>query len=403
MTMLTAPNTPLTTMSFAPTPQLILRPGALDMVGTLVRRYGRRVVVLCGERSLRGANHWSVLQQSLDKASIQRQFFTVAHEPSPELVDSLADKARSFGAEAVISIGGGSVMDCAKAVGAMATIEAPVAEFLEGVGSREHPGTTLPHLALPTTAGTGSEATKNAVLSRIGEQGFKSSLRHDNFIPTIALIDPLLHCSCPPAVSASTGMDALTQLIESYTSSAAHPLSDALALSGIQAVGSSLIAIATSEAENVELRGAMAYGAYLSGVTLANVGLGIVHGLASPLGSLVPIPHGVVCGTLLAEATRQNIRALQNEAAGEQNQLMLKKYAFVGQLLGKERCSSVPEGCEQLLRVLTSWTEHLGLARLDTYGITEAQLSRIAEGKVLKNNAVKLDKKSILAILHARL
>jgi alcohol dehydrogenase class IV len=401
--MLIAPPTPCTTVNFSATPQLILRPGALDMVGTLVRRYGRRVVLITGESSLRGTNHWTRLHQSLDKEGIRAESFTVAQEPTPELVDSLAAKARSLQAEAVISIGGGSVMDCAKAVGAMATIEAPATSFLEGIGTSHHPGTTLPHLALPTTAGTGSEATKNAVLSRIGPLGFKSSLRHDNFIPTIALIDPLLQLSCPPRVSASTGMDALTQLIESYLSTAAHPLSDALALSGIQAVGSSLLAIATTEGDSVELRTAMAYGAYLSGVTLANVGLGVVHGLASPLGCLVEIPHGVVCGTLLAEATRHNISALNNDSEHDQSQAMLKKYAFVGQLLGGVTCRDVQEGCEQLLTVLTSWTELLGMARLREYGITREQLDRVAEGKVLKNNPVNLDKNSILEILNSRL
>ena len=173
-----------------------------------------------------------------------------------------------------------------------------IINYLEGV-ELNPPGSTVSFIAVPTTAGTGSEATKNAVISSIGESGFKKSLRHDNFIPDIAVIDPQLMLSCPETLTAACGLDAIAQLLESYVSSKSNPITDALAFDALtKAIPAFEVAVKDGH-KNLEARASMAYGALISGITLANAGLGIVHGFASPIGGFFDIPHGVVCGTLL--------------------------------------------------------------------------------------------------------
>ena len=193
-----------------------------------------------------------------------------------------------------------------------------VLDHLEDVGRNvPHSGVKLPFVAVPTTSGTGGEMTKNAVLSDVGPDGYKKSLRHDAFIPDAVILDPELMLSCPPAITAACGMDAFTQLLEPYLSPAASPVTDSLALGAMERVRDNLAAACGEGAGDVEVRAGMAYAAMISGIALANAGLGIVHGLASPIGGFFPVPHGVVCGTLVAPATEANIRALRAAAAGD--------------------------------------------------------------------------------------
>lgn len=253
------------------------------------------------------ASHRScrVLLERLESEGVRTAEAVVRGEPTPEEVDAICAIHRRMDVSAIVGVGGGSVMDTAKAVAAMLTVDDPVMNYLEGVGTKTHPGTRLPLALCPTTAGTGSEATKNAVLSRTGEGGFKRSLRHDRFVPDLAVVDPALMTSCPLSIAAATGMDALTQLIESWLSVKANRLTDALCLPAIVEALPALERMAAdwedaSKPEaRLEIMDAMAHAAYVSGVTLANAGLGTVHGFASTVGGAIPAPHGVVCGTLL--------------------------------------------------------------------------------------------------------
>jgi len=303
--------------------------------------------------------------------------------------------------DAVVAIGGGSVIDCGKAIAAMLPLREPVTPYLEGVGTKTHPGKALPFIAVPTTAGTGSEATKNAVISQVGQKGFKKSLRHDHFTPVCAIVDPELTLTCPPQVTAACGMDALTQLLESYVSPQASPVTDALALNGMKHVRSALLPASTHQGDDIELRASLAYAAFLSGVTLANAGLGIIHGLAAPLGAMVHIPHGIVCATLLAEACRMNIRRIR-ELRGPEDSVLVK-YARVGQVLSLDPDADIPTACDLLLKTVDEWTEMLSIPRLGHYGVRECDLENLALQAGQKTNPVQLELKDIKAILRARL
>jgi alcohol dehydrogenase class IV len=274
----------------------------------------------------------------------------------------------------------------------------PSIEFLEGVGSRSPSGRKIPFIAVPTTSGTGSEATKNAVLSSLSHGGFKKSLRHEGYVPNLAILDPELTLSCPPDVTAACGMDAVTQLLEAFVSTNSNPLTDALARSGLSASGRSLERAVESGETDLEARGEMAYAAYLSGVVLANAGLGVVHGIASPLGGHFPISHGVICGTLIAEASHTMIRRLTEEGRVE----ALSKYAEAGALLSLRDSGSLEGNCELLVATLGSWIERFALPGLGSFGLDEEDLRSIARESGSKSSPVVLTEAEIFEIMQAR-
>ena len=386
---------------FYRSPRVIFGPGRLSELGALAAPFGSLALVVTGANSLDRSGYWDRIVRSLEHSSVVFQRFKVKGESSPDLVDSAVREFRQNPPDVVLAVGGGSVVDSAKAVAAMLPLGEPVTPYLEGVGDKDHPGKTLPLIAVPTTAGTGSEATKNAVLSRIGKGGFKKSLRHDNFTPLCALLDPELTLNAPPPVTAACGMDAFTQLLESYVSPKGSPLTDALALSGIEHVAPALVPAATDRGEDIELRSALLYGAFLSGITLANAGLGIIHGLAGPLGALIPMPHGMVCATLLAESCRMNIRRIR-EQRGKKDP-MLARYGRVGRILSRKPSADHDQACELLLDTLEEWTEKLRIPRLGDYGLEASDLDGLAARAGQKANPVLLSPEDVKALLKARL
>jgi alcohol dehydrogenase len=328
----------------------------------------------------------------------------VSGEPSPERVDDAVRAWGGRGVDVVVGIGGGSVLDAAKAIAGLLRPGNSVMDHLEGVGpERPYRGPTTPFLAVPTTAGTGSEATKNAVLSRHGADGFKKSFRDDALVAEVAIVDPDLLTGCPPELIAANGMDAFTQLLESYVSTRANPFTDALALSGMRAVRDGLVEWYERGDAAREARAQMAYASLVSGVCLAQTGLGSVHGLASPLGAFFPIAHGVVCGTLVAAATRVNIDATR---AREPYNAALAKYAEVGRLLGGDTGADDGDACEVLVGTLEQWTERLALPRLGTLGVAESDVDRIvahSRGSSMKTNPVVLTDAEVRRVVEARL
>jgi alcohol dehydrogenase len=387
--------------TFGRCPRIVFGAGSFQELGVIAGNLGRKALLVTGASSLQASGRLAALLEDLERRSIQHVHLAVQGEPSPELVDTVVREHRGLGIEFVLAVGGGSAVDAGKAVSAMLPLGAPVMDYLEGMGNATHTGVKLPFIAVPTTAGTGSEATNNAVLSRTGPGGFKRSLRHENFYPDVALVDPELALSCPSAVSASCGMDAFTQLLESYVSTRAAPLTDALAWSGMERVRDTLLAVCGERGGDVEARTGMAYAALASGMTLANAGLGVVHGFASAIGSLFAIPHGVVCGTLLAEATRANISCL--ERMGAKGEEALEKYALAGAMLSGRLDGDVLEGCVILLDTLDAWTEELRLPRLRDYGIKESDIGAILDETSPKANPAALSRMELADILSRRI
>jgi alcohol dehydrogenase len=330
--------------------------------------------------------------------------YQVVGEPSPQLVDDAAMAYREADIDVVLGIGGGSVLDAAKAVAGLLRVPNSVMDYLEGVGPElPYVGESVPFIAVPTTAGTGSEATKNAVLSIQGPEGFKKSFRHEALVAQYAVLDPELLTTCPRPQIAANGMDALTQLLESYVSTKANPFTDALAVSGIEAVRDGLFEWLDETPQAGEGRARMAYAAWLSGITLAQAGLGSVHGLAAPLGAYFPIPHGVACGTMLSTCTRTNIRAL---AQREPNHPALIKYARIGRLLAKQPQLNDDNAREDLLDRIERWTAKLELPRLSAYGMRREDIPKVVahcRGNSMKTNPIVVTDEEVAAMLLARL
>lgn len=371
-------------------PRLIVQEdGIAQLPGLLGDDAHTAVIIVTGGRSIRGREQWARLMDALLEQGLEFLEFTVRGEPSPGSVDAIVSETRRElpQCSAVVAIGGGSVIDTGKAAAAglgLAGEESSggIGRYLEGVGDLDHPGRTLLLYALPSTAGTGSEATKNAVLSETGPAGFKKSLRHDNFIPHTALIDPLLHLECPRAVTVASGLDAVTQLVEAFVSTKANPITDALALQGLRLAGPALETLAGGT-DSPHLRRDMAVAAYLSGVCLANAGLGLVHGFASPLGARHEIPHGVVCGLLVGPVSRATVSAMQelSDSAG------IARYAAAARALGLTTEEGVAAGSQ-----LVQWFRELagGLGRLSDYGFDDSEIDDLAHASGLKNHPIDL-------------
>jgi alcohol dehydrogenase len=389
--------------SLARLPRVEFGPGRIDTLPALVSRFGGDLLLVSGSRSLRASPAWTEIERALDSAGLRWRTLTISGEPSPQVVDAAVAEHRGNDIAVVVGIGGGSVLDAAKAVAGLLSTGDSVMEYLEGVGTgKPYRGPAVPFIAVPTTAGTGSEATKNAVLSVAGKQGFKKSFRDEQLVPEYALVDPDLLASCPPALIAANGMDALTQLMESYVSLRANPLTDALAWSGLEAARDSLLPWFEGTGDPSAARSGMAYAALLSGIALAQTGLGSVHGLASPLGAFFPIPHGVVCGTLVAAATRVNIDAM---LAREPDNPALDKYASLAELLCHKTFATPEQAWEELVELLDEWTTRLQLPLLDAYGVTRADFDHVvanARGSSMKTNPVVLDDAEIATILELR-
>jgi alcohol dehydrogenase len=360
-------------------PRVIFGAGRIGELAAEIRRFGQRALLVTGVQSFRSGTHWPVLTDSLAADKIEWDHVCITGEPSPEMVDQIVAEYHGKGIDVVVGIGGGSAMDGAKAVAGLLLSGDSVMDYLEGVGrGRAYHGPATPLIAVPTTAGTGSEATKNAVLSKRGDGGFKKSFRDPLLVPRVALLDPDLMKDLPPSLMASQAMDALTQLIESYVSPRASPFTDALALSGIEAVRDGLFAAVKDPGKAAaDGRAAMMYAAYCSGITLAQAGLGVVHCLASPLGAFFPIPHGVVCGTLLGAATRVNIAVMQTRDPGNPG---LARYARIGRLLSGDPTLTDARALTGLADILDEWVGRLDIPGLSRYGVRAADFPRLVAG-----------------------
>lgn len=367
--------------------------GCLAALGTECAAFGQRVMLVCGARSARASGLLGGATSSLTAAGLSVTLFDQVHrEADLATVAQGINLARQEAVEAVVGLGGGSAMDTAKAIAGLTPLSGSAAEYHAG-RSLEGPG--LPFVAIPTTAGTGAEATKNAVLID-PDTMVKKSIRDDSWFARVALLDPKATVSMPPAVTASTGSDALCQAIESYTSIAATPLTDALAIRAIALVGQNLER-AYTHGEDLEAREKVLMGSLLAGMALANARLGGVHGMAHPLGSHFEIPHGVICGLLLPYTMQYNLAYAE------------AKYAQVAQLLRNDVGALSQARAGQCgVDLVRELLERIGIPmRLAPFGVRPEHLDQIIAESMpsgsLKHNPRPLTPEDVRAILEQAL
>ncbi len=380
--------------SVAPIPEISVKEEYIKKIAEYLSRYGANVLLVTGKRSFPESPFCEPLLSVLDGKKFRVKMLKIAHEPSPSLIDKSVKESVDFNPEVVLAIGGGSVMDAGKAIAAMIPVQDSVKYYLEDVGTKKHPGKSLPVIAVPTTSGTGSEATKNAVLSEIGKNGFKKSLRHDGFIPKCVVIEPRLTAGCPPHITAFSGMDAFTQLLESYLSAKSNPVTDMFALEGIKNIRNHLSEV-IKEPENLEARTGMALSAFYSGISLANAGLGIVHGFAQPLGCFYHIPHGVICGTLMGICNRYTYK----KCIDQNNVVALHKYASAGKIFSTKTNASDQYYAEVLMETIDSYTTELKIPKLSEFGVRREHIEKIIVNTGNKYNPVALSSEELTEIL----
>jgi alcohol dehydrogenase class IV len=373
---------------FATATRIIFGEGTAATLPELARSFGTRPLVVTGSSTERAAALVS---------GLSAEMFAVPGEPTVEVVREGARRVQDGTCDVVISIGGGSAIDAGKAIATVATNGGEPLEFLEVIGKgRSIAVPPLPFFAVPTTAGTGSEVTRNAVLGST-EHGVKASMRSPLMLPRVALVDPELTHGLPTAVTAYTGLDALTQLIEPYVSVRANPLVDALCVDGISRIAGAL-RCAYHDGADCDARRDMALASLLGGLALANAGLGVVHGFAAPIGGRWKAPHGALCAALLPHGMAANVAAFRARAP---RHTALERYATIARLLTGRKEATADDGIDWV-RALCS---ELKVPALRAWGITESDLSGVVEeaarASSTKANPLPLTGEELLALITA--
>jgi len=366
--------------------RLIFGNGCFNRLGEMAAEFGRRALLVTGRRAMRESGTLDKALKLLREFNIEVVVFDrVEPEPSTDTVDEGVRVVRAERCDLVVGIGGGSAMDVAKAIACLVRNEGSASEYQQGMRKIEREG--LPFIAVPTTAGTGAEVTKNAVLID-RSRGVKASIRSPLMLAKIALIDPLLTVSAPPRVTAGSGMDALTQAIESYVSLASNPVSDALAIRAIKYIYN-FLPRAFESGDDIEAREKVMLGSFMTGLSFANASLGAVHGFAHPIGAHFGIPHGIACAILLPHVMRFNLDVRK------------EKYAEIAATMGAE---PVPEMAIERVKELSLRLELP--QRLSHFGIEKGELEKVARdarGSSLNNNPRPATREDLIEILHAAL
>jgi alcohol dehydrogenase class IV len=376
---------------FATAGRIMAGPGRSQELPGLLAGLGSRVLVITGADPARHAG----LLAGLGLAAAA---FPVAAEPTVELVRAAVAAAREHGADVVVAIGGGSVIDTGKAVAMLLGNGGDPLDYLEVVGAG-HAITrpAVPCVAVPTTAGTGAEVTANAVLA-VPSHRVKASLRSPLMIPRVALVDPLLTVSCPPPVTAASGLDALTQCLEPFVSVQATPLTDGLAREGLRRAGTGLRA-AYVDGGDLGARADMAMCSLLGGMALANAKLGAVHGLAGVIGGTADVPHGLACAALLAPVIEANVRALRSAGPRPAALDVLDRYTEAARLLTGHQAASIEDGLAWIRETLTL----LHVPGLGVFGLGAQDADDIAAKAMtsssMKGNPVTLSHADLKAVL----
>lgn len=373
--------------SFATATEIRFGRGASSGVADAVAGMSDSVLLVHGSRSASAG--W--LAEAMEAKGVNVARFACPKEPDIVLVEAGVAAARESGAKAVVALGGGAVMDCGKAIAALVPATRPLFDHLEVVGKGlPLDAAPLPFIAVPTTAGTGAEATKNAVIA-IPDARRKVSLRDNRMLARLAVVDPTLTDGCPKSVTLASGLDAVTQVIEPYVSTRANPMTDALTAPAIPAGLAALRRLMAGE--DADARDTMAWVSLCGGLALANGGLGAVHGLAGPIGGVAPAPHGAVCGVLLPFVLAANLEradALASERLGQVRHWIAEAFG-------------VPD--EQAFATLAAWSHANGLPGLAAMGVRREQFAEVAAAShassSMKGNPVALDDAALVAVMEA--
>jgi len=384
----------VTLFEFATAGRIVFGEGSAASIPGWAAELGSMVLVVTGRDPGRAES----LVEGLQQRDADVVLLCVDGEPDLAFASGGAELARRRSVQVVVGIGGGSAIDAAKAIAALASNEGDAVDYLEVVGAgKAIVNAPLPFIAVPTTAGTGSEVTRNAVLS-VSARRLKVSLRSPLMLPRLAVVDPVLTYDLPPSITATTGLDALTQLIEPFLSARANAMTDALCRDGIGRVARSLER-AYRDGHDAAARADMSLASLFGGLALANAGLGAVHGLAAPIGGMFHAPHGAVCAALLPHVMAANVRALREGGAGAG--AALERSAEIGHLL----CGR-PDA-DAAVAWLRGIVERLGVPRLGDLGVEAADLPAIAEqaqhSSSMKGNPVALGADRLIAVLTAAL
>jgi alcohol dehydrogenase class IV len=375
---------------FSTTGRIIFGNGTIKQLSDYANLFGRNALIVCGKNTSRIDS----IIGTLNSAGIQTSVFSVSTEPTIPLVLQGIHEARSKGCDLIIGIGGGSVIDAGKAISAMMTNRGELSEYLEVIGEgRSIANVPAPYIAIPTTAGTGAEVTCNAVLAS-PEHKVKVSMRSSLMYPRIAIVDPDLTYSLPPTITASTGLDALTQLIEAFVSIKANPLTDGICIEGLKRASRSLHIAYRSGAKSA--REEMCIASLLSGLALANAKLGAVHGLAAPLGGMLSAPHGMICARLLPFVIETNVYTLIKDDPSSD---FLKRFDTIAQILTDNVHSSAIDAVK--------WTDNIciemKIAPLKEFGLKESHIPEIVQqakrSSSTKGNPVELTDEQLAQIL----
>ncbi len=375
--------------------KILFGPDASRKIAESVSGFGTRAFVITGRNSARANN----LITDLERAGISCNTYSQSNEPNVEDVTRGAEKARAFGADFVVAIGGGSVVDAAKIISALVTNRGDIYNYLEVVGKGQGlDHKPVPLVALPTTAGTGAEVTCNGVIAS-KEHGVKVSMRSPLLYPDLVIVDPTLTLSMPPGATAATGMDALTQLIEAFVTPFATPVTDALCREGLQRVARSFQR-AYECGQDLDAREDMCVASLFSGIALANAKLGAVHGIAGPMGGMIDAPHGVICARLLAPVNRLNIQRLESLDSGHPS---LAKYRETARILTKDNLAEPGDGVDWI----DSLVRLMEIPQLKGFGLDAIVCQKLGEkarcASSMKGNPVQLTREEIILLLENEL
>lgn len=378
---------------FATATRIVFGAGKLAEVAPAASGMGSRALVVTG----RSADRIGPLVDGLRSLDIGVSHFAFEGEPTIPAARDGVEQARAAGCDMVIAMGGGSAVDGGKAIAAILGNGGDPLDYIEvvGKGQKIH-SPSVPFIAIPTTAGTGAEVTRNAVLES-PEHRVKASLRSPLMLPALAVVDPDLTLDLPAPVTAATGLDALTQLIEPYVSARANPMTDMFCLEGIRRASRSLRR-AFEEPHDREARADMSFASLLGGLALANAGLGVVHGFAAPVGGMFPAPHGAVCAALLPDGMAMNLKALRERAPDHK---ALARYQQVAAILTGDATAKPEDGVERVREL----TAALRIPALSTYGLTDSDVPAVVEkasrASSMKANPIPLQEDELAKVLIA--